>query len=138
MIAYFLLLCTAHSDSDNLLLLMEIFPDCAKSDIIKSLKNSNGDLDSCIHSLLENCDQPSRNRQETLLEKEAHASDKKRDLSCVKDDTHLKNTILSKYASLVVASNSYYVHDIVVFPPSIPHAHLSTHAHFAHPQVCVC
>ena len=103
MIAYFLLLCTAHSDSDNLLLLMEIFPDCAKSDIIESLKNSNGDLDRCIHSLLENCDQTSRNRQETLLEKEAHASNKKKDLSYVKDDTHLKNTILSKMTSVLTA-----------------------------------
>ena len=37
------------------------------------------------------------------MEKEAHASNKKKDLSYVKDDTHLKNTILSKMTSVLTA-----------------------------------
>ena len=82
---------------------MEIFPDCTRSDIVKSLRKNNGDLDVCIQSLLEHCESTQNKRETSLVEKKAHTShDQKKDVSRVKVDATLKDTILSKYVSMCV------------------------------------
>ena len=81
---------------------MEIFPDCTKSDIVKRLKKSNGDLDVCIQSLLEHCESTQSRRGTSLIEKKAHTSHHKKDVSHVEVDATLKDTILSKYVCVCV------------------------------------
>ena len=74
---------------------MEMFPDCTKSDIIKLLEIHKGDLDLCIQALLETSNSDKK-QQPTKIEGKCHSKSVRRDPLSVKDDDHLKHTILSK------------------------------------------
>ena len=83
------------SDLDHLLLLMEMFPDCTKADIIKTLKAHRGDMDLCIQALLETSDSDQK-QPPTKTERRTHNTSVKSSPLNMKDDDHLKHTILSK------------------------------------------
>ena len=74
-----------------------MFPDCTKADIINNLVAHKGDVDLCIQALLEtnNSDQK---QPPTKMENKNHGTCIRRDPLSVKDDDHLKHTILSKWA----------------------------------------
>ena len=74
---------------------MDIFPDCTKTDIIKVLETHNGDVDLCIQALLE-ASNSDRKQQPIKIERKDQSTCTRRDPLSVKDDDHLKHTILSK------------------------------------------
>ena len=83
-----------YSDSDHLVLLMEMFPNCTKLDIVKLLEMHKGDLDLCIQALLETSNSDQK-QQPTKTERKYHSGSANRDPLTMKDD-HLKHAILSK------------------------------------------
>ena len=85
-----------YSDSDHLLLLMEMFPDCTKADMIKTLEAHKGDMDLCIQALLETSNSEQK-RPLIEIERKTPSTCLRRDPLSVKDDDHLKHTILSKW-----------------------------------------
>ena len=94
-----------YSDSDHLLLLMEMFPDYTKVDIIKTLEAHKGDMDLCIQALLETSNSDQK-QPLTEIERKSPSTCLRRDLLSMKDDDHLKYTILSKWDT----ARSLHVH----------------------------